>query len=153
MSESQIEKIFEAMIEEEVRKLSYYLPKTRKTLKILLEEDTPSVETQDGKSILMKKEEMAKLSDIVPSYLQDKIQLPIIIQRRFDLGKSIYTVMGNKLEEFTLKKALDLTDHDFNEYEEEDTFHIFKPYLSELIRMFHTLIVIGFGKPETLSKL
>jgi hypothetical protein len=61
--------------------------------------------------------------------------------------------MGNKLEEFTLKNALELTDHDFNEYEEEDTFHIFKPYLSELIRMFHTLIVIGFGKPEPLSKL
>jgi uncharacterized protein (UPF0216 family) len=153
MSESQIDKIFESMIEEEVRKLNYHLPKTRKPLKILLEEDTPSVETQDGRSILMKREEITKISDIVPSYLQDKIQLPIIIQRRFDLGKSIYTVMGNKLEEFTLKKALDLTDHDFNEYEEEDTFHIFRPYLSELIRKFHTLIVIGFGKPETLSKL
>jgi len=153
MSESQIEKIFGSMIEEEVRRLKYHLPKTRKPLKILLKEETPSVETQDGRSILMKKEEIAKLSEIVPSHLQDKIQLPIIIQRRFDLGKSIYTVMGNKLEEFTLKKALELTDHDFNEYEEEDSFHIFKPYLSELIRMFHTLIVIGFGKPEPLSKL
>ena len=153
MLESQIEKIFGAMIEEEVRRLKYHLPKTRKPLRILLKEETPSVETQDGRSILMKKEEITKLSEIVPSHLQDKIQLPIIIQRRFDLGKSIYTVMGNKLEEFTLKKALELTDHDFNEYEEEDTFHIFKPYLSELIRMFHTLIVIGFGKPELLSKL
>ena len=153
MSDSQIGKIFESMMEEEVRKLNYHLPKSRKPLKILLKEETPSVETQDGRTILMKKEEIVKLSDIVPSYLQDKIQLPIIIQRRFDLGKSIYTVMGNKLEEFTLKKALNLTDHDFKEYEEEEAFHIFKPYLSELIRMFHTLIVIGFGKPEPLSKL
>ncbi|WP_455282873.1 DUF61 family protein [[Eubacterium] cellulosolvens] len=153
MSESQIEKIFGAMIEEEVRSLNYHLPKTRKPLKILLKEETPSVETQDGRSILMKKEEIAKLSEIVPSHLQDKIQLPIIIQRRFDLGKSIYTVIGNRLEEFTLKKALELNDHDFTEYEKEEPFHIFKPYLSELIRMFHTLIVIGFGKPESLSEL
>jgi uncharacterized protein (UPF0216 family) len=153
MSDSQIGKIFESMMEEEVRRLNYHLPKSRKPLKILLEEETPSVETQDGRTILMKKEEIVKLSDIVPPYLQDKIQLPIIIQRRFDLGKSIYTVMGTKLEEFILKKALELTDHNFSEYEEEDTFHIFKPYLSELVRMFHTLIVIGFGKPEPLSKL
>ncbi|OGD54246.1 hypothetical protein A3K80_07955 [Candidatus Bathyarchaeota archaeon RBG_13_38_9] len=97
MSESQIEKIFGSMIEE-VRRLKYHLPKTRKPLRILLKEETPSVETQDGRSILMKKEEIAKLSEIVPSHLQDKIQLPIIIQRRFDFGESIYTVMGNKLE-------------------------------------------------------
>jgi uncharacterized protein (UPF0216 family) len=153
MSENQIGKTFGSMIEEEIRRLNYHLPKTRKPIGILLKEETPSVETQDGRSILMKKEEIAKLSEIVPSHLQDKIQLPIIIQRRFDLGRSIYTVIGNKLEEFTLKKALELTDHDFNEYEKEEPFHIFKPYLSELIRMFHTLIVIGFGKPESLSEL
>ena len=62
-------------------------------------------------------------------------------------------VMGNKIEEFTLKKALEMADHDFNEYDEEEPFYIFKPYLSELIRMFHTIIVIGFGKPEALSEL
>ena len=102
---------------------------------------------------MMKREELEKLADIVPTYLLDKIQLPIIVQRRFDLGKSIYTVMGNKLEEFTLKKALEIADHNFNDYEEEEPFHIFKPYLSELIRKFHTLIVIGFGKQEALSEL
>ncbi|WP_455368208.1 DUF61 family protein [[Eubacterium] cellulosolvens] len=153
MPESQIEKLFGTMIEQEVRKLNDHLPKTRKTLKTLLKEETPSVETKDGRSIIMKKEELEKLSEIVPYQLLDKIKLPIIVQRRFDLGKSIYTVMGNKLEEFTLKKALEIADHDFSEYEEEAPFHIFKPYLSELIRMFHTLIVIGFGKPEALSEL
>ncbi len=140
------------MIKEEVRRLDEHLPKTRKSLKTLLKEETPAVETQDGRSIIMKKKELEKFAEIVPANLQDKIQLPIVVQRRFDLGKSIYTVMGNKLEEFTLKKALELADHDFNEYEEESAFHIFKPHLSELMRMFHTLIVIGFGKPEAFSE-
>jgi len=153
LPKNQIENLFGTMIKEEVRKLNEHLPKTRKSLNTLLKEETPSVETQDGRSIIMKKEELEKLAEIVPTNLQDKIQLPIIVQRRFDLGKSIYTVMGNKLEEFTLKKALELTDHDFNKYEEEAPFHIFKPYLSELIRMFHTLIVIGFGKPDAFSEL
>jgi uncharacterized protein (UPF0216 family) len=153
MHDSRIEKLFGTIIDQEIRKLNEHLPKTRKTLNILLKEENPSVETNDGRSIIMKKEEIEKLAKIVPSHLLDKIQLPIIIQRRFDLGKSIYTVMGNKLEEFTLKKALEIADHDFNEYEKEDPFHIFKPYLSELIRKFHTLIVIGFGKPEALSEL
>lgn len=153
MPNTEIEKLFGTMIKEEVRRLDEHLPKTRKSLKILLKEETPAVETQDGRSIIMKKKELEKFAEIVPANLQDKIQLPIVVQRRFDLGKSIYTVMGNKLEEFTLKKALELADHDFNEYEEESTFHIFKPHLSELMRMFHTLIVIGFGKPEAFSEL
>ena len=153
MPESRIDKLFGTMIDQEVRKLNEHLPKAKKTLKTLLKEKNPSVETLDGRSIIMKREELEKLSDIVPTHLLDKIQLPIIVQRRFDLGKSIYTVMGNKLEEFTLKKVLEIADHDFNEYEEEAQFHIFKPYLSELIRRFHTLIVIGFGKPEALSEL
>lgn len=140
-------------MKEEVRRLNEHLPKTRKSLKTLLEEETPAVETQDGRSIIMKKKELEKFAEIVPTHLQDKIQLPIVVQRRFDLGKSIYTAMGNKLEEFTLKKALELADHDFNEYKEESSFHIFKPHLSELMRMFHTLIVIGFGKPEAFSEL
>jgi len=150
---TEIEKLFGTMIKEEVRRLDEHLPKTRKSLKTLLKEETPAVETQDGRSIIMKKKELEKFAEIVPAHLQDKIQLPIVVQRRFDLGKSIYTVMGNKLEEFTLKKALELADHDFNEYEEESAFHIFKPHLSELMRMFHTLIVIGFGKPEAFSEL
>ena len=153
MPESRIDKLFGTMIDQEVRKLNEHLPKAKKTLKTLLKEKNPSVETLDGRSIIMKREELEKLADIVPTHLLDKIQLPIIVQRRFDLGKSIYTVMGNKLEEFTLKKVLEIADHDFNEYEEEAQFHIFKPYLSELIRRFHTLIVIGFGKPEALSEL
>ena len=152
MTESHLERAFKAIIVEEVRKLSQHLPKARKDLKTLLSEATPSVETLDGRSILMKKEELVKLAKLVPPHLHDKLQLPIVIQRRFDLGRSVYAVLGSELEEFTLKYALALAENSFDNYRAEGRFYVYKPYLSELMRMFHSLVVIGFGTPEGLTQ-
>ncbi|MBS7650419.1 MAG: DUF61 family protein [Candidatus Bathyarchaeia archaeon] len=152
MAESHLEKSFRSILREEVRRLNQHLPKRRKSLRDLIAEDEPSVEAIDGTLIVMSKDELLRLAGIVPENLHDKIQLPIVVQRRFDLGRSIYTVLGGKLEEFTLKYALGLADGDFKDYEAEGKFYIYKPYLSELIRMFHSLIVIGFGMPEGLSE-
>ena len=48
------------MMKEEVKKLNQHLPKARKTLKALLDERTPSVESLDGRSIVMKRDELEK---------------------------------------------------------------------------------------------
>jgi len=146
-----LERAFRAMMKEEVRRLNQHLPRTRKTLKRLLQEPTPSVETHDGGNIVIKREELQKLAKILPPNLHEKLQLPVIVQRRFDLGKSVYTVSGSKLEEFTIKYLLGLAENDFGNYEAEEVFYIYKPYLMELIRTIHSLIVIGFGTPEGLT--
>jgi len=152
LAESPLEKCFRSLLREEVKRLNQHLPKRKKSLKELIVEDEPSVEAIDGSLIVMSKDELLRLAGIVPESLHDKIQLPIVVQRRFDLGRSIYTVLGGKLEEFTLKYALGLADGGFKDYEAEGRFYIYKPYLSELIRMFHSLIVIGFGMPEGLAE-
>jgi uncharacterized protein (UPF0216 family) len=54
------------MMKEEVKKLNQHLPKARKILKALLDERTPSVESLDGRSIVMKKDELEKLAKLVP---------------------------------------------------------------------------------------
>jgi len=151
MAESPLERAFGAMLKEEVRRLNRHLPRTRKTLKDLLEEKTPSVETIDGETILMKREELEGLASILPPHLQMKLQLPIVVQRRFDLGKSVYTVSGGEVEEFVLKTLLGLAELDFSNYKTREPFYIYKPYLSELIRKIHSLLVIGFGTPEGLT--
>jgi len=151
LAESHIERAFRAMMKEEVKKLNQHLPKARKTLKALLDERTPSVESLDGRSIVMKRDELEKLAKLVPQHLHDKLQLPIVVQRRFDLGRSVYAVSGSALEEFTLKYALGLAENKFDNYESEGRFYIYKPYLAELIRILHSLIVIGFGTPEGLN--
>jgi uncharacterized protein (UPF0216 family) len=151
MAESYLERAFRAMLKEEVGKLNQHLPKSRKTLKTLLEEKAPFVETIDGGRILIKREELEGLADILPPHLQGRLQLPIVIQRRFDLGRSVYTVSGGEIEEFALKSLLGLSEQDFSNYKAEEPFYIYKPYLSELIRKIHSLIIIGFGTPEGLT--
>jgi len=151
MAESHLERAFRAFMEEEVRKLNQHLPKTKKSLKALLEEATPSVETLDGRVILMKRVELEKLAKLVPPHLHEGLHLPIVVQRRFDLGRSVYTVSGSELEAFTLKYLLGLAENDFSSYKSEGSFCIYKPYLAELIRTIHSLIVVGFGTPEGLA--
>ncbi|MBS7623175.1 DUF61 family protein [Candidatus Bathyarchaeota archaeon] len=151
MAESHIEKAFRTMMREELKKLNEHLPKMRKTLKTLLQEQSPSVDSLDGRSIVLKRDELERLAEIVPPRLHDRLQLPIVVQRRFDLGRAVYTVCGGRLEEFTLKYLLGLAEHTFDDYESEAGFYIYKPYLAELIRMIHSLIVVGFGTPEGLD--
>jgi len=86
------------MLREEVRKLNQHMPKERKSLRTLLNERTPSVETQDGGSTIMRKKDLQRLAEVVPPSLHEKIRPPIIVQRRFDLGSSRYTVSGSSLE-------------------------------------------------------
>jgi excinuclease UvrABC ATPase subunit len=69
-----------------------------------------------------------------------------------ELGKSIYTVSGGRVEEITVKKILGKTNADYHAIHlEEKPFFLYRPDISELVRRFHTLVVIGFGIPKELS--
>jgi len=151
MSQDRLERAFDAVLKEEIRKLNTHLPRDRKTLEQLLTEDEPHVEAIDGSRIPFKKEELAELAKIVPKEFHKKIHLPFLILRRMDLGKSIYIVSGSNLEEFTVKKMLELTTLPFEEFEKDkEVLYLYRPYVSQLVRAFHSLVVIGFGVPEEL---
>ena len=151
MSQDGLERAFHTVLKEEIRKLNTHLPRDRKTLEKLLAEDKPRVEAIDGSPIPFKKKELAELARIVPKKLHKKIYLPFLILRRMDLGKSIYVVSGSKIEEFAVKKMLDLTALPFEEFEKDkEPLHLYRPYVSQLVREFHSLVVIGFGVPEEL---
>jgi uncharacterized protein (UPF0216 family) len=151
-SKSPLERAFDAVLGHELRKLNTHLPKQRRTLSDLLRAPDPTVEAQDGSSILLKTSELQELAKIVPPEYQDRLKLPIIILRRMELGKSVYTVAGERIEEFTVKKVLGMTDEDYrNVYRDQDPAYLYRPHVSELIRMFHSLVVIGFGIPKEMS--
>jgi len=151
MPQDVLERAFDAVLKEEIRKLNTHLPRNRKTLEQLLTEDEPHVEAMDGSQIPFKKKELAELSRIVPKKFHKNIHLPFLILRRMDLGKSIYAVSGSKIEEFTIKKMLELTTLPFEEFEKDkEVLYLYKPYVSQLTRGFHSLVVIGFGVPEEL---
>ena len=69
-----------------------------------------------------------------------------------ELGNSIYTVSGDKVEEFTVKKLLSKTTVEFHMmYIDDKPLYLYRPDVSELLRKFHSLVVMGFGIPKELS--
>lgn len=146
MSKRPFERTFDALMREEIRKLNVHLPRGKKTLRQLLLEDEPSVEAVDGSQIIFRKDELNRLAEMVPRDLQDKVRLPLVVLRRMDLGKSVYVILGEKVEQFLVKRVLGLTEFDFDKMERDrEQLYLYRPQVSELVRMYHSLVVIGFG--------
>ena len=149
---STLERTFDALLGRELRKLNDHLPKHRRSLKEMLNEANPTIPTVDGSTIVLRKEEMEKLAEIVPPEYHDMLKLPIIILRRMELGKSVYTVSGDKLEQFTVKKILGKTTAEYHAmYLDDKPLFLYRPDVGELLRSFHSLVVIGFGVPKELA--
>ncbi len=147
-----MDRAFDALLSHEIRKLNAHLPKQRRSIAQLLKATEATVETVDGTSILLKKEEIEKLAQIVPETYHNQIRLPMIILRRMELGKSVYTVAGEPIEEFTVKKILGLTESEFPYIRtDRSPFFLYRPQVVELLRDYHSLFVIGFGVPRELS--
>ena len=142
----------DAVLTHEIRKLNTHLPKHRRTMSDLMKSTDPTIEAVDGTSILLRTVEMEELSRIVPMEYQDRLKLPIVILRRMEFGKSTYTVSGEPIEEFTVKKILGETTADFHQmYLDRESFFLYRPQVVELLRKYHSLFVIGFGLPRELS--
>jgi uncharacterized protein (UPF0216 family) len=140
----------DVMLQNELRKLNTHLPKNRKTIRELLSEDPPTVPTVGGAKVTMKKSEVQALSAELPDELRDKVKLPIVLLRRRELGAGAFTLMGDSYEEYALSRLLGDykgTLADFKRSRESSTV-FYKPQVSELMRRFHSLIVIGFGLSE-----
>ena len=151
-SKSTLERTFDALLSRELRKLNTHLPKQRRTLKELITEEDPTIPTIDGSTILMKKSEIAELAKIVPPEQYGNLKLPFIVLRTMELGRSVYTVSDDRVEEFTVKKILGRTSASYNTmYSDHDPLFLYRPDVSELARRFHSLVVIGFGIPKELA--
>jgi uncharacterized protein (UPF0216 family) len=151
-SKGTLERTFDALLSRELRKLNTHLPKQRRNLKELLADENLTIPTVDGSTILMKKSEIEELAKIVPPEYYGNLKLPFIVLRRMELGRSVYTISGDTLEEFTVKKILGRTSVSYHTmYSDHDPLFLYRPDVSELVRRFHSLVVIGFGVPKELS--
>jgi len=147
-----LDRALDAVLGHELRKLNTHLPKQRRSLTELLKLKDPTVEATDGSAIVLKRSELEELARIVPAEYQDRVKLPIIIMRRMDLGRSIYTVSGERVEEFTVKKMLGLTNDEYYQmYKDQEPDYLYRPQVTELLRKFHSIFVIAFGIPKELA--
>jgi uncharacterized protein (UPF0216 family) len=151
-SKSTMDRALDAVLGHEIRKLNAHLPKKRQALNQLLKITNPAVEAVDGTAILLKSSELEQLAKIVPEEYHERVRLPIIILRRIELGKAVYTVAGEPIEEFTVKKILGITNATYHQmYIEREPLFLYRPQVIDLIKNFHSLIVLGFGVPKELG--
>ena len=130
-----------------VKRINAHLPKNRKSLLQLLNEDFPYVEATDGSKIYFKKRDIEEVSKILPKRFHGSLMLPILIVRRIKLGKGVFTVMGGRIEKHLVKKVLGLTSNPFEDFEGGEVY-LYKVQVQELLSKLGSLIVIGFEVPE-----
>ena len=130
-----------------VKRINAHLPKNRKSLLQLLNEDSPYVEATDGSKIYFKKRDIEEVSKILPKKFHGSLMLPILIVRRIKLGKGVFTVMGGRIEKHLVKKVLGLTSSPFEDFEGGEVY-LYKVQVQELLSKLGSLIVIGFEVPE-----
>jgi uncharacterized protein (UPF0216 family) len=151
-STRSLNRALDAVLGHELRKLNTHLPKQRRSLTELLKIKDPTVEATDGSAIVLKRSDLDEVAKIVPAEYQDRLMLPIIIIRRMDLGRSIYTVSGERVEEFTVKKILGLTNDEYYQmYKDQEPSYLYRPQVTELLRKFHSIFAIAFGIPKELA--
>ena len=141
------ERITDALLRNDLRKLNAHLPKERRTLAELLNDPSPSVTSVSGDKIRMRKRELDELSNALPEFAKEKVRLPIILLRRTDLGSGAFTVLGDLYEEFAMSILSQSALVDFEEFRRQRSSPpvFYKPQISELLRRFHSLVTIGFG--------
>jgi len=144
------DRLADTIFREEMRRLNAHLPKVRRTLKELLKEDSPSVSTVDGGRVVMKPAELGQLAAALPEELKERVRLPLVLLRRTELGPGTFTLMGDRAEEFALSRIVKGYTGSYDEFvrTQGKPQLFYKPEVSELMRKFHTLLVIGFGVPE-----
>ncbi len=148
------DRLADTMLRDEMRRLNTHLPKKRQTITELLKEETPSVPSVDGSRIIMKRTELESLASKLGDDLHDRVKLPLVLLRRTELGPGAFTLLGDFVEEFALFNVTTDNKVTLEEFRKTHTTPtiFYKPQVSELLRMFHSLIVIGFGVPEDLYR-
>lgn len=144
------DRLADTILKDEMGRLNAHLPKNRRTMKELLKEDLPSVPTVNGERIIMKRSELEQLASALPEELTERVRLPLVFLRRTELGPGAFTLMGDSAEEFALSRIAQGYEGSYDDFRRtRGRNHLFyKPEVSDLMRRFHTLLVIGFGVPE-----
>lgn len=137
----------DVMLNNEIRKLNSHLPKKRKTLKELLNENRPSIMTIRGQESSIKKTELERLSRQVTVEEWEKVKLPFVLMRRLDLGPGAYELLGDPFEQYVLARLAGSLRGDFEEFKRNLTgpFVFYRPQIIDLMKEIHSLIVLGFA--------
>jgi uncharacterized protein (UPF0216 family) len=146
-----IDRAFDALISYEIRTWNNHLPRKKRLLSELIQLKDPTVEAVDGSLILLKTSDLQELAKIIPLEYRDRVWLPLVVLRRMDLGRSVFTVVGGEFEELMVQRILGRTTHGFHEVcKHKEQAFLYRPEVTELVVKFPSLVVIGFGMSRDL---
>src|SRR3989337_3789192 len=115
-----------------IQTLNRHLPKKRKTLKELLLEDRPSIESLDGSTHFFDKKELEKLASIVPEWEHNRLRLPIYLEMSSGMERGTIKISG-RLECRVISIILHEGEAE-KVAEERDAMTIYYPHLMKLRR-------------------
>ncbi len=119
-----------------IQTLNRHLPKKRKTLKELLLEEKPIVESMDGLIHSFDKKELEKLASIIPEWEQDKLRLPIYLEMSSSMERGSIRISG-RLECRIISSILHEGDKKDGK-KERDFMIIYYPHLPKIRKEFST---------------
>ncbi|OPX60784.1 MAG: hypothetical protein A4E25_00194 [Methanobacterium sp. PtaB.Bin024] len=97
----------ENLLKKQILSLNRHLPRRRKNLKELLEEDKPHVVGTDGTRHRFKRDELKKIASMIPEEVWERLKLPVYIEIDADRSGSL---ISGKIECDLICQILDKED-------------------------------------------
>lgn len=107
----------ENLLKKQILSLNRHLPRRRKNLKELLEEDKPHVVGTDGTRHRFKRDELKKIASMIPEEVWERLKLPVYIEIDADRSGSL---ISGKIE-------CDLICHILDKEDCGDEIYIYRP--------------------------
>lgn len=120
---------FKKIISSQLKNLNTGMVSQKKSLKDLLKEENPSVETRKGERHQFKNEHLKKIEDSIPIYKMDELKLPIMVYNDPSLDQC-YVKM--RVEGEVLKNLIGLEDKTLK----DERIWFSKPLIAETIREY-----------------
>jgi uncharacterized protein (UPF0216 family) len=143
-AEAGYDKLLQGWLTGELRLVNSGLPKSRRNLRDLMEEERPSVSCSDGSDQLFKRSELRFLADLLDENEQDSLLLPILIEMTGAESEAI-VLCPSDVELKVISSVLGMRLN----YERPGRVRIYRPQLSVLRRKLKTTTQYAFSAVMT----
>lgn len=137
---------FSKFIQHEIDSINLHLPRKVLSLSMLLRLKEPVMKTRDNNIIEFDKDELEFIKDKIPQSAWNQVQLPIIITRRRDKGKSAYSISGGDPNVYLILSLFDdLGSYEYWRLNKREDYTIYKYQLRRIRKKFPTVSIIAFA--------
>jgi len=139
-ADSGYDKLLQGWLSGEMRLVNSGLPRERRTLRELLEEEQPSVGCSDGSHQLFKRAELRLLADILDEKERESLLLPILIEMAGDETEAI-VLCPSDIELKVVSSVLGMR----LSYERPGRVRLYRPQLALLRKKLKTTTQYAFS--------